>query len=445
MERIVSRFVARLRSNGVRVSPGESIDAVQALGAAGVHDRSHARALLQLTLVKNVRDLAIFGRVFDEFFGRAAEARRDPQEVLDGAILKLERDARAHRRGDEGEKSEAELVVEDDDLDDVPLDRLEEAGSDPDDRPRLAVDTGRTPGEMAKQAKRLSNYTQGPIYLDPKPDSLDRWLNTGVKPFTAQELAAMDDVVARMLRRLKKDVRQMKSRQSRGRLNVIKTLRKNTRHGMVPFVRVLRRKRKEMPRIVVLCDVSVSVSHASRFMLLLLHTLQKGVLDVRSFIFNKEIAEVTALLRSMPVNHLLETVDSGELVNLHDNSDFGHVFLAFRKHHLESLRGRPAVIILGDARNNYNEAHDEVLAQIRERAGYMMWLTPEDRSSWKLGDCLMDTYGHSCDRVEVVKNVEELSLIVEQLVRTCCSRAAASPHSRRLLQWTGHGLILPKA
>lgn len=86
----------------------------------------------------------------------------------------------------------------------------------------------------------------------------------------------MEEVVARMVRRLKKDAREMRSRQSRGRLNLVKTLQRNYRHGMVPFVRVLRRKRKERPRLVVLCDVSYSVSHASRFMLLLLHTLQRG-------------------------------------------------------------------------------------------------------------------------------------------------------------------------
>ncbi len=443
MERIVSRLVARLRESGVRISVGESIDAVRALGATGVHDRSQTRAVLQLTLMKDIKDVEIFGRIFDEFFEPAAGAAHGAKEIVDEAIVKLERNARACARGDEGETSGVELLVEGDEIDGLGLDRLEELDGDTGDARSLVVDTGRTVERKGKKPKRLSPYTQGPIYFDPRPECLDRWLNSGVKPFTAQELAAMEDVVARMLRRLKKDVRQMKSRQSRGRLNVIKTLQKNHRNGMVPFVKVLRRTRKVMPRIVVLCDVSVSVSHASRFMLLLLHTLQKGVLDVRSFIFNKEIAEATSLLKSMPVNHLLETVDRGELVDLQDNSDFGHMFLAFQKNHLRSLRGRPAVIILGDARNNYNEAHEEVLAEIRERAGYLMWLTPEERSSWKLGDCLMDTYGPLCDRVEIVKNVEELSLIVEQLVRTCYRGAATPPKGRRLLQWTGHGLILP--
>jgi uncharacterized protein len=236
-------------------------------------------------------------------------------------------------------------------------------------------------------------------------------------------------------------VRQMKSKQARGRLSVIKTLQRNYRHGMVPFVQVLRRKRKEMPRLVVLCDVSYSVSHASRFMLLLLHTLQKGLLDVRSFIFNKELAEVSALLKTMPLNAMLELIDGGGLVNLQDHSDFGHAFLTFKERHLESLRGRPAVIILGDARNNYNEAHASVLEDLRERAGYILWLTPEDRTSWDLGDCLMHTYGPLCDRVEVVKNVQELSAVVEQLVRVFYSTGPAAPKRERL-PWQHEGVTV---
>jgi uncharacterized protein with von Willebrand factor type A (vWA) domain len=127
---------------------------------------------------------------------------------------------------------------------------------------------------------------------------------------------------------------------------------------MVPFLVSLRRKRKEKPRLVVFCDVSYSVSHATRFMLLLLHTLHNRVMDVRSFVFNREITEITEQLRNMPVNCLLETIDQGEIVNLDDNSDYGNVFLTFKKKHLESMRGKPAIIIMGDGRNNYNEANE---------------------------------------------------------------------------------------
>ena len=156
--------------------------------------------------------------------------------------------------------------------------------------------------------------------------------------FTPEEQIAMQDVVSRMMMRLRKDMKRMKNNQNRGKLHVIKTIQKNYRHDMVPFQVALRRKRREKPRLVVLCDVSFSVSHASRFMLLLLHTLHNQMLDVRSFIFNREVAEITEMLANMPVNDLMETIDKGDIVDLDENSSFGQVFLSFKK----EVSGEPA-------------------------------------------------------------------------------------------------------
>jgi len=220
-----------------------------------------------------------------------------------------------------------------------------------------------------------------------------------------------------MMLRLKKDIRRVKNKENRGKIHVIRTIQKNYRNGMVPFLLELRRKRKQKPRLVVLCDVSFSVSHASQFMLLLLHTLHNRLMDVRSFVFNAELVEITEMLSTAPINTMLEAIDSGDIVDLDANSDYGKVLQTFKNKFLDNLRGRPAVIFLGDARNNYNKANEWVLDQLREKASYMLWLTPEDRSLWQRGDCLIDTYGAYCDRVEVVKNIEELNLIVEDLFR----------------------------
>jgi uncharacterized protein len=70
MERIIARFVSALRENGLRVSPGESLDAVQALALVGPGGRKSSRLLLRLTLVKNQSDIPVFDEVFDRFFSK---------------------------------------------------------------------------------------------------------------------------------------------------------------------------------------------------------------------------------------------------------------------------------------------------------------------------------------------------------------------------------------
>ncbi len=435
MERIIVGFVSELRESGIRVSPSESLDAVQALALAGIERRRLSRQLLRLTLVKNVNDIPIFNEVFNRYFSRYKYFNPDTNipELMDAAIISMEGEFNYldqlpgddHDEGGPLLKLDSEINPED--L--AELKSLTEIDPDDSDGNEIVVQMKGYRGK-AKAPRPSRRFTQNPLTIElGKSNSTQRGIT-----FTHEEQAAMQDVVSRMMLRLRKDMKRMKNNQNRGKLHVIKTIQKNYRHDMVPFQVALRRKRREKPRLVVLCDVSFSVSHASRFMLLLLHTLHNQLLDVRSFIFNREVAEITGMLANMPVNDLMETIDKGDLVDLDVNSSFGEVFLSFKKKYLENLRGRPAFIFLGDARNNYGEANDWVLDEIREKARYMLWLTPEERDTWKRGDCLMELYGSYCDKVEVVKTVDELGMFVEDLLRDIYADNADPLDRKKILE-----------
>jgi uncharacterized protein with von Willebrand factor type A (vWA) domain len=435
MERIVTRFVAALRENGIRVSPGESLDAVQALGLCGMEGRRTSRELLRLTLVKNVNDIPTFNAVFNQFFSRYQSV--DPEDnlpaLMDAAISEMEGEfTYLNERKDDHDDEPGPLIKLDSEInpeDLAELKSLTEIDPDDSDGTELIVQMKGYRGKAKAPPRPTRRYTQNPLTIELNKSNSYQSSVT----FSPEEQAAMQDVVSKMMLRLRKDMRRMKNNQNRGKLHVIRTIQKNYRHDMVPFQVIMRRKRREKPRLVVLCDVSFSVSHASRFMLLLLHTLHNQLLDVRSFIYNRDLAEITEMLANMPVNDLMETIDKGDIVDLDENSSFGQVFLKFKKDYLENLRGRPAFIILGDARNNYDEANDWVLDEIREKSRYMLWLTPEERETWSRGDCLMDIYGSYCDKVEVVKTVDDLSLVVEDLLRDIYADQA-HPIDRKLLR-----------
>jgi hypothetical protein len=434
MERIITRFVAALRESGIRVSPGETLDAVQALALAGIERRRLTRRLLRLTLVKNVNDIPVFNEVFNSFFSRFRSVAPDVDipDLMDAAIINMEGEFNYLNQlpGDDHDENGPLLKLDSDinpeDL--TELKSLTEIDPDDSDGVEIVVQMKGYRGKAKAPPRPTRRYTQNPLTIELNKSNSTQMGIT----FTPEEQIAMQDVVSRMMMRLRKDMKRMQNNQSRGKLHVIKTIQKNYRHDMVPFQVALRRKRREKPRLVVLCDVSFSVSHASRFMLLLLHTLHNQMLDVRSFIFNREVAEITEMLANMPVNDLMETIDKGDIVDLDENSSFGQVFLSFKKKYLENLRGRPAFIILGDARNNYDEANDWVLDEMREKARYMLWLTPEDRDTWSRGDCLMELYGSYCDKVEVVKTVEDLSLVVEDLLRDIYADQAHPLEKKRM-------------
>ncbi len=72
------------------------------------------------------------------------------------------------------------------------------------------------------------------------------------------------------------------------------------------------------------------------------------------------------------------------------------------------MNKRTTVIILGDARNNYNLPHEWVLKEVQQRAKQVIWLNPENRMTWGFGDSEMDRYAPYCTFVEECRNLNQL-------------------------------------
>src|ERR1700720_1513945 len=68
------RFIAALRSGGERISGGESIDAMNAVAAAGI-ERTRMHEALAAALIKDEADRAIFDESFSRFFAVPARVR----------------------------------------------------------------------------------------------------------------------------------------------------------------------------------------------------------------------------------------------------------------------------------------------------------------------------------------------------------------------------------
>ncbi|MDH8362116.1 VWA domain-containing protein, partial [Klebsiella pneumoniae] len=72
-----------------------------------------------------------------------------------------------------------------------------------------------------------------------------------------------------MARRLRERYSRPRKRQRRGHLDVRRTIRRNAAWGGVPFLTTWKRRHRDRPKIVAICDVSGSVAKVSDFFLLL--------------------------------------------------------------------------------------------------------------------------------------------------------------------------------
>jgi len=253
-------------------------------------------------------------------------------------------------------------------------------------------------------------------------DSLERFrreslLEKSFYHLTEEEVRKMREVVTRLAQRIKNVLSIRRRRLKRGKLDLHQTLRRNMSHGGIPFERVFKQRRKDRPKLVILTDVSSSVANVSRFMLQFVYALQEAFTKIRSFVFVAELGEVTRLFEGSEINEAIEAaLEGGGKINVYTRSNFGHAFHQFWTNHLASIDSKTTVLVLGDARNNYNDPRAGCLRDIRSVAKNVVWLNPESPSAWGFGDSVMDAYLPHCDVAEECRNLRQLSRVVDDLL-----------------------------
>ena len=75
---------------------------------------------------------------------------------------------------------------------------------------------------------------------------------------------------------------------------------------------------------------------------------------------------------------------AGGVVSVFANSNYGRSFRMFERRYLDSLTPRTSILVIGDARNNYNPPEAGALAEMRSRARRVLWMNPEPVGSWSL-------------------------------------------------------------
>jgi len=233
-----------------------------------------------------------------------------------------------------------------------------------------------------------------------------------IEPRRIEEMRAL---IRQIARRLRERYAKPRKRQRRGHLDVRRTLRRNAAWGSVPFLTAWKRKHRERPKIVALCDVSGSVARVSDFFLLLIHSLHEVVSDVRSFAFSGHLIEVSDVLEARSAEEAMQEIMSKVGFG---SSDYGTSFADFERQWMESVTPQTTVIVLGDARSNNLDPGADILRRISERAKRLVWLNPEGRMTWGFGDSEMLRYATFCNVVRQCATAQQLERAISDIVAT---------------------------
>ncbi|MDE0008332.1 MAG: VWA domain-containing protein [Gammaproteobacteria bacterium] len=225
----------------------------------------------------------------------------------------------------------------------------------------------------------------------------------------------IQEVVFRMAKKLVAMHSRRRKVFRRGQLNVPRTLRHNMAYDGAIFDLHWKSVKVDRPKVFAICDVSGSVANYARFMLMFLYSLDEVMPKVRSFAFSSDLAEVTDLFER---NHIEDAIAKTLRDYSGGSTDYGQAFSDFRKHCMDDVDGRTTIIILGDARNNYGDPRTDILKEMYDRAKRVLWLNPEPRATWNMGDAEMRKYTAYVHQAEECNSLMHLERVVGNLLRT---------------------------
>jgi uncharacterized protein with von Willebrand factor type A (vWA) domain len=201
----------------------------------------------------------------------------------------------------------------------------------------------------------------------------------------------------------------------RGALNLPRTLRHNMSYDGAIFDLHWKSVKVDRPKVFAICDVSGSVANYARFMLMFLYSLEEVMPKVRSFAFSSDLAEVTELFER---NKIEDAIAKTLRDYSGGSTDYGQALVDFKKLCLDDVDNRTTIIILGDARNNYGDPKTEIMKELYDRCKRLIWLNPEPRNSWNVGDAEMKKYMAYCHQADECNSLMHLERVVGNLLRS---------------------------
>ena len=444
-ERTLTDFIRALRSADVPVSPAEAIDAASALTVIGYGDRSLMKRGLRSVLAKSETDAATYDRLFELFFA--------PPQIDAETPDAPETSSETNEDGQDGSAEDTpDLLQLAESQDEAAIAMaLEQAGREAGVQDiRFSTQTGYYAQQMMKALgverletrlmDRLKAHTEDASaeaehLIDVRRDMMGRarahaerqfdiygagqtqqfredvLASKSISALDRADLVRMQELVAKIAKKLAVKHSRRRRRKNRGQLNVRRTIRANAGLGGVPFDLHWRQKRRDRPKFVVLCDVSSSVAQYVRFLLLLLHSLREVVPDLEAFAFSSRLQDVGDWLDSdgfeAAMARIVQEVGFG-------STDYGQALSDLKVNHWSSIDRRTTIFILGDGRSNYGDPRIDLFQEAAARAKRTIWLCPEPKSVWGTGDSEMLRYQAYCDVVSRVATLKDLEHTVDE-------------------------------
>ncbi len=344
----IVHFARALRRAGLPVGPGRVIDAVRAVEAAGFTDRMDFYWTLHACFVNRPEHRVVFAQVFRLYW-------RDPRflEHMMSMMLPAIRGVQEEKIAQSAEKRAAQALLGDQ-MPDLP----EASTPEDDEGARIEIDASFT--MSAEEKLRSLDFEQ----------------------MSTEEIAQARRMLARLTLPVKPILSRRRMAAARGaRMDARKTLRQALRQGGEIQQIARARQRPRWPNLVVLCDISGSMSQYSRMVLHFLHAVAnekgQGWARVHAFTFGTRLTNITRHLATRDVDAALKSAGA-EAQDWEGGTRIGQCLHAFNRDWSRRVMGQGAVVLLitdGLDRDDAGALEKE-MERLHLSARHLIWLNP---------------------------------------------------------------------
>ena len=191
------------------------------------------------------------------------------------------------------------------------------------------------------------------------------------------EMRAVETLVDRLARQMRKRaIRRQRESKVGSRIDLRKTLRGSLRFGGDPMILSYRERIKRQPRLVLIVDVSRSMSMYSFFFLRFARALVSVFRDVSVFAYHTHLLPITEALRQtdlIRVRNSLAMASQG----WSGGTRIGASLATFNEKYGQIVNSRSVVVIVSDGLDTGEpDLLAAQLAGIRKRCRRLVWLNP---------------------------------------------------------------------
>src|SRR6266496_1710594 len=458
MESRILQLIAALRASGVRVSLAESAEAFSAVDLMGIQHREHFRLSLRSTLIKDVRDLPVFDKLFPLFFGSGEppmmggnptdDMTPEEAQMFADALHQFAESLRQQMErlmnGEQLSREELEALgrmVGLNQMDDLRyqewmaqrmmralefpevrqalrelMEQLQQMGMSKERLEQIREQIRQNLQGLEQQIKQFAGERiAGNLSEQPPSEGVDNLMNRPFQALSDADKKILQREVKRLAAALRTRIALRQKRAKTGQLDPKTTIRANLKHHGVPM-EIHYRDKVRKPRIVIICDISTSMRFCSEVMLSFLFALQGQVSKTHAFAFIDHLEYISEDFNGSNADEAIASV-LWRMPSGHYNTDLGWSLNNFNEEYMSTLNGQTTLLVLGDGRNNYNDPRLDIFSTMSRRASRTIWLNPEPPYLWH-GDSDMPKYAPLCNNVLKVSNLRELTEAVDSLLST---------------------------